>query len=282
MSVFFRVGLVVAVDMELPLQIDLHVHSEDSYDGSEPVDLILEHAADIGLDGVVITDHDVMDESLRAAELASDYGLVGIPGVEVSTAHGHLLAIGVDEMPPRRAPYDETVAWIRDHGGVAVVPHPFQRTRHGVRKKNIPDVDAVEAFNAWLFTGYKNRRARRFADAYGYPTVAASDAHALPYVGRAYTEITVEAESRASVTSEDVLTAICEGSTGVQGRRAPIPMAAKHYCIGAGRKSGYYAKVGTVTTASYAKLAALKGGSLAKLGAVKSQQGLSAVLSSLR
>ncbi|MFW5977948.1 MAG: hypothetical protein ACOCP2_01770, partial [Halohasta sp.] len=97
-----------------------------------------------------------------------------------------------------------------------------------------------------------------------------------------YTEITVDAASRAAVTGEDVLAAIREGSSGVQGRRAPIPMAAKHYCLGAGRKSGYYAKVGTVTTASYARFAALKGGSLAKLGAVKSLQGLSGLVSAIR
>ncbi|ATW87292.1 putative metal-dependent phosphoesterase TrpH [Halohasta litchfieldiae] len=281
-SDFFPVGLIVVVDMDIPLQIDLHVHSDGSYDGSEPVDLILEHAADIGLDGVVITDHDAIGESLRAAELAPEYGLIGIPGVEVSTAHGHLLAIGVEEMPPRREPYAETVDWIRDHGGVAIVPHPFQRTRHGVRKKNIPDVDAIESFNAWLFTGYKNRRARRFADAHGYPAVAASDAHTLPYVGRAYTEITLDAESRDSVTASDVCAAIREGSTAVQGRRAPIPMAAKHYCIGAARKSGYYAKAGAVTTASYAKFGALKGGSLAKLGAVKSVRGVAGVVSAIK
>ena len=110
--VFLFVQSLLVARMNIPLQIDLHVHSEGSYDGSEPVDLILEHAADIGLDAVVITDHDTIHESLRAAELAPEYGLIGIPGVEVSTAHGHLLAIGVEEMPPRRAPYDETVDWI--------------------------------------------------------------------------------------------------------------------------------------------------------------------------
>ncbi|MFB6233311.1 MAG: CehA/McbA family metallohydrolase [Haloarculaceae archaeon] len=252
------------------LRIDPHVHSEGSYDGSEPVELILEHAADIGLDGVVITDHDTIHESLRAAELAPNYGLLGIPGVEVSTAHGHLLAVGVEEMPPRREPYDDTVDWIRDHGGVAIVPHPFQRTRHGVRKRNIPNVDAIEAFNAWLFTGYKNRRARRFADAYGYPTVAASDAHTIPYVGRAFTEVTIPEVSRAAVTVDDVLDAIRADSTSVQGRRAPIPMAARHYAIGAARKSGYYAKAGTLRTASLAKLGTLKSGYLAKSGLQKS------------
>lgn len=256
------------------LRIDPHVHSEGSYDGTEPVELILEHAAHIGLDAVVITDHDTIHESLRATELAPEYGLIGIPGVEVSTAHGHLLGVGVEEMPPRREPYADTVDWIRDHGGVAVVPHPFQRTRHGVRKKNIPNVDAIEAFNAWLFTGYKNQRARRFADAYGYPTVAASDAHTIPYVGRAYTELTIPDTSREAVTVADVLAGIRDGSTAVQGRRAPIPMAAKHYALGAARKSGYYAKVGTLRTMSYAKLGTLKSGYLAKNGVRRSTAGL--------
>ena len=186
----------------LTVRIDPHVHSEGSYDATDPVELILEQAAEIGLDGVVITDHDAIHESLRAAELAPEYGLVGIPGVEVSTAAGHLLAIGVEEMPPHRAPFDETVQWVRDHGGVAVVPHPFQRSRHGVRKRRLTDCDAVEVFNAWLFTGYKNRRARRFAETRGYPGVAASDAHSVPYVGRAYTELEIPEATRADLDAD--------------------------------------------------------------------------------
>lgn len=236
------------------LRIDPHVHSEDSYDGHEPIELILAHAAEIGLDAVAITDHDVIGESKRAAELAPEFGLVGIPGVEVSTAHGHLLALGVERMPPRGRPYGETVAWIHDRGGVAIVPHPFQRSRHGVRERDIPvaaeaggraAVDAIEVFNAWLFTGYRNRRARRFAAAHGYPGVAASDAHDLAYVGRAFTELTVDGvESAAAATAEDVLAAFRRGTTAVSGRRAPVPMAAKHYVAAAWRRSAYYARTG--------------------------------------
>jgi len=55
----------------------------------------------------------VIHESIRAAELAPEYGLLRIPGVEVSTEVDHLLAIGVTEMPPGRAPLDETVTWVR-------------------------------------------------------------------------------------------------------------------------------------------------------------------------
>ena len=305
------------------VSIDPHVHSEGSYDGHEPVELILEHAAEIGLDAVVITDHDVIRESKRAAEIAAEYGLIGIPGVEVSTAHGHLLAIGVDRMPPRGRSYGETVGWIHERGGVAIVPHPFQRSRHGVRQRHIPtpeaaeeapaedavleseadppasvdggnsvaaadidvvnepaparepapvhEVDAIEVFNAWLFTGYRNRRARRFAATHGYPGVAASDAHHLQYVGRAFTELTIEGrESVREVTAADVLSAIRRGTTTVSGRRAPIGMAAKHYVGAASRRSSYYARTGAARGVRATKRTAVDGLSAAKVAAFQS------------
>ena len=61
------------------VSIDPHVHSVASYDGHEPVELILEHAAEIGLDAVVITDHDTLGASRRAATIAGESGLIGIP-----------------------------------------------------------------------------------------------------------------------------------------------------------------------------------------------------------
>jgi predicted metal-dependent phosphoesterase TrpH len=225
------------------LEVDFHVHSEASYDGHEPVELILEHAADIDLDAVVITDHDTMEASIVAAERAPEYGLIGIPGVEVSTADGHLLAIGVDDMPAPGRPMDETVEAVQSDGGAAVVPHPFQRTRHGVRKRRLKrlDPDAIETFNAWLFTGYRNRRARRYAMRYGYPAVGGSDAHSLLTVGRAYTELTVD-EPIPDVESDDVVAAVRDGETGVRGYRAPIKRATGHYAKAAARKTAWGAR----------------------------------------
>ncbi|QLD85924.1 PHP domain-containing protein [Natronomonas halophila] len=222
------------------LEVDLHVHSEASYDGHEPVELILEHAADIDLDAVVITDHDTIGASIEAAEMAADYGLVGVPGVEVSTADGHLLAIGIEEMPAPGRPMVETVEEVQAAGGVAVVPHPFQRTRHGVRKRRLKhvDPDAIETFNAWLFTGYRNRRARRYATKYGYPAVGGSDAHSLLTVGRAYTEITID-KPVPDIDSDDIVAAIREGDTGVRGHRASIKRATGHYAKAAARKSAW-------------------------------------------
>ncbi|MFC4540912.1 PHP-associated domain-containing protein [Halosolutus amylolyticus] len=228
---------------QLSFAIDFHVHSDESYDGHEPIELVLEHAADIGLDGVVITDHDEIDESLRAADLAPEYGLVGIPGVEVSTRHGHLLAIGVEERPDPGQPFMETVETVRDLGGIAIVPHPFQRSRHGVRKRHIEDADAIETYNSMLFTGYRNRRARTFARRRGYPEIGASDAHYLPNVGRAYTEILVEPSaetpSKAAIDGDDLVEAILEGRTQIHGKRTPVHKSTVQYAKGAVRKSTY-------------------------------------------
>ncbi len=220
--------------------VDPHVHSEGSYDAHEPVELVLEHASDIGLDGVVITDHDEIDESLYAAEIAPEFGLIGVPGVEVSTARGHLLAIGVEERPERGRPFDETVETVREMGGAAVVPHPFQRSRHGVRKRFIGDCDAVEVYNSMLFTGYRNRRADTFAERRDYPKVGASDAHTLPNVGRAYTEVTIEGASEASEVNAGMLVdALRNGSTRISGRRTPVHKSTRQYAKGAVKKSAY-------------------------------------------
>ncbi len=227
--------------MSATLKIDFHTHSEGSYDGKEPVELMLDHIEDedIELDGFAVTDHDEIEQSLEAEELAENKNTLVIPGVEVSTADGHLLAIGVRERPEEQKPFMETVKEIREMGGAAVVPHPFQKTRHGVSKRKINDIDAVEAFNAWLFTGFQNRRAKKFAENHDYPKVAGSDAHSLGMIGRAYTEIEINKE-KEQITSQDVVEAIREGETTMNGVRAPIYRAAYHYFKASIRKIAYY------------------------------------------
>jgi len=143
-------------------------------------------------------------------------------------------------MPAPGRPVGETIAEVQAAGGVAVVPHPFQRTRHGVRKRRLKrvDPDAIETYNAWLFTGYRNRRARQYASRYGYPAVGGSDAHSLLTVGRAFTEIEVEPPI-ADVTSMDVVGAIRNGDTVIRGQRASLRRCSGHYAKAVARKSAW-------------------------------------------
>jgi hypothetical protein len=202
------------------LSVELHTHSELSFDGRDPVELLLEQAAAVGLDGLAVTDHDELDASLAAADLAPEYGLVGIPGMEVTSAAGHVLAFGIREEVPAGLPFDETLARIREQGGIAVVPHPFQTSRSGVAanvtRDQLASADAIEVYNSRLLTGRANRRAERFARERGLPMTAGSDAHIAEMVGQAVTEVATDDRS-----VDAILDAIRDGRTSVVGRRTP-------------------------------------------------------------
>lgn len=224
------------------IKVDLHVHSEGSYDAKESVEHILEHAQDIGLDAIAITDHNEIEKSLEAAEKAEDYDLIGIPGAEISTGDGHLLALGIEELPEKGQDFMKTMKQVREQGGVAIVPHPFQRTRHGVKKSKIKDCDAIEVYNSWLFTGWRNRKARAYAEKHGYSKVANSDAHILGTVGKAYTEINTSITEKEKLEAEDVLRAIKNGSNQIHGKRKPIHLSARDYGKAMLKKTGWFMK----------------------------------------
>ena len=202
------------------LSVELHAHSALSHDGRDPVDLLLEQAAAVGLDALAVTDHDEIDASIEAAERAADYGLVGIVGMEVTTAAGHVLACGVDDLIPSGLDCAETLDRIHADGGIAVVPHPFQKTRHGVAAhisaEALASADAIEAYNSRLFTGRANRRAERFALQNGPPTTAGSDEHISEMAGQTVTH--VHPSQRAASA---ILRAIADGRTCVVGQRTP-------------------------------------------------------------
>jgi len=217
------------------LSVELHCHSEHSYDGRDPVEMLLEQAAAVGLDAIAVTDHDAIEGSLRAVDLAPEYDLVGVPGMEVSTDDGHVLAMGVEELVPAGLPFEETLDRIHDLGGIAVVPHPFQESRHGVlasiSRETLATADAIEVYNSRLITGRSNRQAERFALDHDLPQTAGSDAHIAEMVGQAVT--TVDADEP---TADAILDAIERGDTTVEGKRTPWRISLRQAAGGAKRR----------------------------------------------
>lgn len=217
------------------LTVELHSHSALSYDGRDPVEMLLEQAEAVGLDALVVTDHDEFAASREAADIASDYGLLGIPGMEVTSEAGHVLAIGIDEQVPSELPFEETLDVIHDRDGIAIVPHPFQKSRSGVEPnvstEALRRADAIEVYNSRLLTGRANRRAEKFARKYDLPMTAGSDAHIAEMVGQAVT--LVDAPDR---TVESVLDAIRDGRTTVEGKRTPWRISFRQAAGGAKRR----------------------------------------------
>ncbi|PSQ38060.1 phosphoesterase [Halobacteriales archaeon SW_5_70_135] len=218
------------------LSVELHCHSSLSYDGRDPVTALLERAAAVGLDAIAVTDHDEIEASLDAVDLAPDYGLVGIPGTEVTSAAGHVLALGVRETVPAGLDFETTLDRIRALGGIAVVPHPFHRSRSGVTanvsRDRLAAADAVEVFNSRLLTGRGNRKAERFARERGLPMTAGSDAHIADMVGRAVTAVDVDGDRDVGA----ILDAVRAGRTSVEGRRTPWRISFRQAADGAKRR----------------------------------------------
>ncbi|MFB6121081.1 MAG: PHP domain-containing protein [Halobacteriaceae archaeon] len=217
------------------LTVEFHAHSEHSHDGRDTVEALLEQARDVGLDGLAVTDHDTIDGSLDAAEKAADYGLVGIPGMEVTSEAGHVLALGVSDLIPADLSFAETLDRIHDAGGIAIVPHPFQKSRHGVGphvdRETLASADAIEVYNSRLLTGLANRRAEQFARQHGLPMTAGSDAHISEMVGRAPTQVGTDERS-----VEAILDAVVAGRTSFEGERTPWRVSFRQAAGGAKRR----------------------------------------------
>lgn len=213
------------------LSTDLHIHTSSSKDGESTVLQVLRAASAAGLDAIAITDHDTMDGYYIAREIESDVLL--IPGVEVSTREGHLIALGVEEAPGPGGSILDTIAAVRDQGGVTILPHPFHRYRHGAALKcreAFYEVDAIEVFNSRYVIPHANHQAFRLARKMGKPTVAGSDAHNARFVGYGITRVDAE----KNVPS--ILQAIREGRTVPEGRKTPIRVYTKQSLKNSWRK----------------------------------------------
>ena len=166
---------------------DLHMHTEHSHDCAVPVPDLLDHAEAIGLGAIAVTDHNVFSGAEEAVELARGRALTVSPGEEVKTDAGEVIGLFLGEAIPRGMPMADTIAAIREQGGVVYVPHPFDRLHTipaaGTLHRHLAEIDVFEVYNArLLFEGF-NDEALRFARKYNLTMGAGSDAHVLQGVG---------------------------------------------------------------------------------------------------
>ena len=200
--------------MALGLRIDLHVHTEFS-DGHGTVEKILETAAQKGLDGLAITDHDTLEGYYKAKDCGSR--LLILPGFEVETDAGHVLVLGLEQLPPYGLRYEGLVEWARSLGGLSVLAHPATDLLHLDRWMSCRP-DFVEVFNAsYPFSFFFLKRGLGVAGRLGLPGVGGSDAHYAQAVGNAYTTVELDDPNVG-----EVFVALKAGKVGYAGRISPL------------------------------------------------------------
>lgn len=180
----------------MALKIDLHAHSFFSGDGVSSPEQLIASAKKKGLQGFAMTDHNtcdavtyMLDKGLMRDDGLPVDGFLVVPGVEVTTAEGHLLCIGATLPNLKGTPALEVCKLIHEAGGLAIPPHPFDLFRAGIRVgvlDTLP-IDALEVFNAASTLKRYNRHAFEYAQSRHLPMTAASDAHHEAAIGTAYT-----------------------------------------------------------------------------------------------
>jgi predicted metal-dependent phosphoesterase TrpH len=202
---------------------DLHIHTAhgDGLDTPEACVDWAEFQTDLAL--IAITDHDEVEAGLRARDYAlrRGYRVAVIPGVEITTRGGHLLALDVERPFRMLRPLEESVDDVHAAGGICIAPHPYSWLttsigERGLRRLLPPGGPAklagIELWNPSLAGKICHERARvtnvlrwQLAETGG------SDAHAATFIGSAYTTFPGE-------TWADFKRALTERTTRAYGR----------------------------------------------------------------
>jgi hypothetical protein len=172
------------------LKADLHIHTEYSMDSTMPLETVISRCLEVGINCIAIADHGTIAGALRLQEIAP---FTVIVAEEVLTPIGEIMGFFLSQEVPTKIPAKEAIDRIKAQGGLVGLPHPFDRIR-GIRQQALeellPSIDFIEVFNSRVLPlSNPNERARLFAQKYGLPGSAGSDAHTPAEIGHTYVEM---------------------------------------------------------------------------------------------
>ena len=188
------------------MKFDLHMHTtRHSPDSQMDPPALLRRAGELGLDGVVITEHDWLWTEDELDELrAIDPGLVVLAGVEVSTRQGHFLVYGITD--PFKAPSGIGVAElcreVHRQGGAVVAAHPYRWNQpfDDILREERPELDGLEVMSNNMDADCR-RRAGEVLRATGLAALGNSDAHHEDTLGVCYTDFDANIASTADLVA---------------------------------------------------------------------------------
>lgn len=199
------------------LKLDLHIHTIYSkvlnlLDSSITFEDIISQAREKKLNGVAITDHNSLKGAMKFKKYVrrKDIKLLVIPGEEIKTREGDVLALGVEREIKPGLDLDETLDLIKKYGGISIAAHPYLR---GMGEGNVRryKFDGIEVYNSNLPLKH-NLKAYSLSEELGLSKTAGSDAHFPKYIGAAFTLV------ESDLDADSVIEAIRKGKTRVFGK----------------------------------------------------------------
>ena len=196
------------------MRIDLHTHTypRSQCSSLDPLDLVRE-AARLQLDGICLTEHQVLWQPDEVAELARETQVMIFRGNEFTTNQGDILVFGYEEDIKELLTIEELRDEVVAAGGFMIAAHPFRgfktfgigqlqmTVEQACSRKVFDFVDAIEIRNGKL-SDQENDMAARVAARVGLPGTAGSDAHRLDEVGKWVTDFERPIENEQELVEE--------------------------------------------------------------------------------
>jgi predicted metal-dependent phosphoesterase TrpH len=204
------------------MKFDLHMHTtRHSPDSRMDPFALCRRAESIGLDGVVITEHDWLWTEEELNELRREHpGLVILAGVEVSAREGHFLAYGVHNpfALPHGIGVSELCREVHAQGGAIVAAHPYRWRQpfDEILAEQRPDLDGLELMTRNMDEDCR-RRAATVNRRLGLCGLGSSDAHDEEVLGVCYTDFRAQIRNAA-----DLVAAIRSRQAIARQRGAPV------------------------------------------------------------
>ena len=196
------------------MRIDLHIHTSPLSACSyiNPVDLVRE-AQRLNLDGICLTEHQVLWEAAEVEKLSLESGIKIFRGNEYTTNQGDVLVFGFYEEIKELMIIQELREKVQAVGGFMIAAHPFrgfktfgigqlQMTVEQAGQRKVFDfVDAIEIGNGKLSLE-ENEMARKVADRLNLPGTGGSDAHRIDEIATWVTVFEKKIENEAELVEE--------------------------------------------------------------------------------
>ena len=196
------------------MRIDLHIHTSPRSACSyiDPHELIQE-ARRLKLDGICLTEHQVLWDANDVDKLARKGGIKIFRGNEFTTNQGDILVFGLYKDIKELLMIQELREEVKTAGGFMIAAHPFRgfktfgigqlqmTVEQACKRKVLEFVDAIEVGNGKL-SPEENDMARKVAEKRGLPGTGGSDAHRVDEVGKWLTVFEKEIQNELELVQE--------------------------------------------------------------------------------
>jgi predicted metal-dependent phosphoesterase TrpH len=188
------------------MKFDLHMHTtRHSPDSRMDPFALCRRAEEIGLDGVVITEHDWLWTEEELSELRGAHpGLVILAGIEVSAYEGHFLCYNVNNpfAVPKGIGVSELCREVHRQGGAVVAAHPYRWRQpfDTILAEQRPELDGLELMTNNMDEDCR-RRAALVNKRLGLCGLGSSDAHDEETLGFCFTEFSAEIRDGADLVA---------------------------------------------------------------------------------